>query len=252
MVTQEADFKTDAAGLRIAERRGGRAVGHGNHDVRIDGAFLRELLAHLAADLVAALFKNDRIRAAEVDVFENAMSLTFLVRKAFRMQAVVRYGQEFSRLDIAHVVCAEQVESAGFACDAPGLSHAGNGKRAESEPVAGDIHRVLADEDQAETPGKFRNRLLDGFAQSIRMSARDFVEQDFGIGRGLENVTVSFHLGAEFVRVGDVAVVRDSKLPPFATHENRLRIRKSACARGAVTHVPDACKSLQFIDIVFS
>ena len=152
MVTQQANLETDAASLRIAERRGRRAVGHGNHDVRIDGAFLRELLAHLAAHLVATLFKDDRVRAAEVDVFENAMRLTFLVREAFRMQAAVRDGQEFSRLNIAHIVRSKQVERAGFAGNAPGLPHTRQGKRAEPEPVAGDVHRVLTDEYQAETP----------------------------------------------------------------------------------------------------
>ena len=58
MVTEKPDFEADAARLGVAEGCGSGAVGHRNHDVGIDGAFLGELLAHLAADLVATLFKN--------------------------------------------------------------------------------------------------------------------------------------------------------------------------------------------------
>ena len=252
VVTQEPDFETDAAGLRIAERRGCRAVGNGNHDIGIDGAFLRELLAHLAADLVAALFKDLGIRTAEVDVFENAVGEAVLVRKAFGMEPVVRDGQEFARLDVADVIRAEQVEGAGFAGYAPCLAHAGDRKRAEAESVAGDEHGVFADEHEAETAGKLGNGLLDGVAQGVGLGARDFVQEDFGVGRCLEDVTVGFHLGAEFVRVGDVAVVYDRDLAPLAAHQDRLRIGERARSRGAVAYVADACETLQFIDIVFA
>ena len=252
VVSQKPDFETDAARLRVAERRGRRAVGYGNHDVGVDGAFLRELLAHLAADLVAALFENLGVRTAEVDVFENAVGEAVFVRKAFGVQPVIRDGQEFARLDVADVIRTEQVEGAGFAGHAPCFAHAGDRKRAETETIAGDVHGVFADEHEAETAGKLGNGLLDGIPQGVSLGARDFVQEDFGVGRCLEDVAVGFHLGAEFVRVGDVAVVYDRELAPLAAHEDRLRVGERACSRGAVAYVADACETLQFIDIVFA
>jgi hypothetical protein len=77
------------------------------------------------------------------------------------------------------------------------------------------------------------------------------VQQYFGIGCGLEDVSFGFHLGAQLVRIGDVAVMRDGNLPPLAAHQNRLGIRESRGAGGAVSHVPDARKSLKFVYIVF-
>ena len=84
------------------------------------------------------------------------------------------------------------------------------------------------------------------------MSAGDFVQKNFRIRSSLENVAVGFHLGTEFIGIGDVAVVDNRQLPPLAAHEYRLRIRKSACARRTVTHVTDTRKSLQFVNVVFS
>ena len=60
-----------------------------------------------------------------------------------------------------------------------------------------------------------------------------------------------FHFGAQIVCIGDITVVGDCNLAPFTTHENRLRVCKGGCACGAVTHVPDACKAVKFINVVF-
>ena len=144
MVSQKSDFKADAAGLCVTERGCGRAIRHGNNDVGIDRAFLGELLAHLAANLVAALLENLGVWAAEVDVFENAVGEAVFLREAFGMETVLGDGQKFAGLDVTNVVRAEQVECASFASDAPGFSHAGNRERPKTVTVAGDVHRVFA------------------------------------------------------------------------------------------------------------
>ena len=89
VIAQKADFKSDATSLCVAERCCCGAVGHGNHDVCIDGTFLGELLTHLAADFVAALFENLGIRAAEIDVFENAVCESVFLRESFRVEPVL-------------------------------------------------------------------------------------------------------------------------------------------------------------------
>ena len=147
---------------------------------------------------------------------------------------------------------AQQIKGASLAGYAPGFPHAGDGERAETEAVAGYKHRVFADEYEAETAGKLGNGLLDGVSQGIGLGACDFVQENFGIGCCLEDVPLGFHLGAELVRVRDIAVVGDGDLPPLATHENRLRIGERRGPGGAVAYVANACKTLQFIDIVFA
>ena len=126
MVSQKSNFKTDAACLCVTERGCGRAIRHRNNDVGIDRAFLGELLAHLAANLVAALFENLGVRTAKIDLFENAVGEAVFLRKAFGMETVLSDGQEFAGLDVANIVRAEQVKGASFASDAPGFTHAGN------------------------------------------------------------------------------------------------------------------------------
>ena len=122
---------------------------------------------------------------------------------------------------------------------------------AEPETVAGHVHRVLADEYEAEAAGKLGDGLLDGVSEVVGLGARDFMQEDFGVGCRLENVPFGFHLGAELVRVRDVAVMGDRDLPPLAAHEDRLRVCERGCSRGTVAHMPDACESLQLVDIVF-
>ena len=78
------------------------------------------------------------------------------------------------------------------------------------------------------------------------------MQENFRIGCGLENVTVGFHLGAEFGSVCDVPVVGDRDLPPFAADQNRLSVREGGGTCGAVTHMANACKTLQFVDVVIS
>ena len=146
---------------------------------------------------------------------------------------------------------AEQVECASFTSDAPGFSHAGDGERAESEAIAGDVHGVLADKDKAKTSGEFCNRFFDCFAQSICVGTCNFVEENFGVRRCLENMSVGFHFGAKLVSVGDVSVVCNGNLSPFAAHENRLCVCECGCACGTVTYVAYARKTLQFVNIVF-
>ena len=65
-------------------------------------------------------------------------------------------------------------------------------------------------------------------------------------------MSVGFHFGAELGGVRDVAVVGDCNLAPFATYENRLCVGERGGSGGAVTHVSDACKTVEFVDIVFA
>ena len=176
MVTEKPYLEADAASLGIAKSRGSGAIGHRNHDVCVYRAFLRQLLAHLAADLVAALFKNLGIGTAEVDVLEDTMRETVLVSKAFGVETVLGNSQEFARLDIANVVRPQKIKGASLRGHAPGLAHTGDRKRTEAEAVAGHVHSVLADEHEAEAARKFRDGLLDGLAQVVSFGAGDFVK----------------------------------------------------------------------------
>ena len=71
MMVRKADFKTDSGFCAPSQRGRGGTVGTGMTMSAVTGHSFTELLAHLAADLVAALVENLGIRAREVDVFEN-------------------------------------------------------------------------------------------------------------------------------------------------------------------------------------
>jgi hypothetical protein len=51
------------------------------------------------------------------------------------------------------------------------------------------------------------------------------VDDDFGVGRGLENRAVPHEEVAKLRGIDDVAVMSDGKLPMHAIDENRLCIR---------------------------
>ena len=251
MVSEQPDFKADAAGLSVTQGRGGGGVGDGNDNVCIHRAFLCQLLTHLAADLVATLFENLGVRAAEVDVFENAVGQAVFLDEPFGMEPVVCDGEELAGLDVPDVVGSQQIEGAGLGGDTPGFSHAGDGQRAEPEAIAGHLHGVLADENQAETSGEFGDGFLDGLTQIEGFCSGNFMKKDFGVRGGLEDVPLVFHLLTQFGGVGDVSVVDYRQLAPLAAHQNGLGVCKRACPCGAVTDVAYAGIPRAFVYVVF-
>ena len=68
------------------------------------------------------------------------------------------------------------------------------------------------------------------------------MQNDFAVGRRLENRAFAFQFVAQQVGIDEIAVVRNSHLAADAIHHERLRIFNGAGAGGGVTRVPNrAC-----------
>ena len=93
-------------------------------------------------------------------------------------------------------------------------------------------------------------------APSIRRSAastlaavverlREQMQNDFAVGRGLENRAFAFQLVAQDGGVDQVAVVRDRDLAADAIDHERLRVFDRARAGRGITGVPDRARAFQ-------
>ena len=53
------------------------------------------------------------------------------------------------------------------------------------------------------------------------------VDDDFGIAAGLENRSLSLHAAANFLGIGQVAIVREGNHALVGLHHDRLRVEES-------------------------
>ena len=99
-------------GARVADRGGRAAVGHGDHDVGLDGRLDGEPLAHALARRVQRLAAHARVGPGEVDVLEDAERLAAAtgLDGLLDVHAVRVADHELARLELAHDGGADDVE----------------------------------------------------------------------------------------------------------------------------------------------
>ena len=148
-VLHEALAERDAALLGVP-RRGRRArLGHGHHQVGLDGELAGQPAAHLDARLVDAAAADRGVGAGEVDVLEHA-ALRLRRREQVGAQAVLVDDQQLAGLDLADDARADRGERRALAGHHPAAVEPPEDQRPDALRVAGGVQRVLVDPDQRE------------------------------------------------------------------------------------------------------
>src|SRR5260370_42496386 len=91
-----------------------------------------EASEHLAA-FVHGAAENNAVGPGEIDVLENALLERLFWREVDGFDAGLRDAHHFAGLDFADVLRVEQIESAGFGSDQPGVEATGRGQFAEHQ-----------------------------------------------------------------------------------------------------------------------
>ena len=112
------------------------------------------------------------------------------------------------------VFSAEQIEGAGFRGEddgvgAVGVADAAHRKRAEAARVAGGEDLVSRHHDDGKSALNLAERVGDGVHQRPSLRMRDELDDDFGVGGGLEISSGALELFAQVAEVYEVAVVGD-------------------------------------------
>ena len=150
--------------------------------------------------------------------------------------------EHLARLDVAHVLGADEVEGARLAGDdvhVPLRREEAEAERADAHRVAHGDDRVLGHEEQrvrALDPGE---RVGDPVLDGHLFARRDEVDEDLGVGVALEDGPARLELGAELFLVREVAVVADGQRAARVVDGDRLGVLDVRAAGGRVAHVPD-------------
>ena len=112
-------------------------------------------------------------------------------------------------------------------------------ERPEAPRVARGHQRLARQEDQRERPHHLVEARRDRVLQPLAVAARVEVEDDLGVGGGLEDRARRLELLAEDGGVHQVAVVADGDRAAVALDEVGLRVRGHGVAGGRVAHVAD-------------
>src|SRR5262245_5518145 len=234
---REPEFQPRLGG--VADGRRDAGVGHGHDDVGIRRTFPRELFAHPVTALVDAAAEDHRIGAREIDMFEDAMRDPLRLERVERMQAARIYDEDLSRFDVADVVRADQVESAGLRREDRGAVEFAHAKRAESARVAHGDDALGRGEKHRESALIVLQRLDDRVDDVPLPGAGDPVQYDLGVGGRREDRAFHFEPIADLGRVGQIAVMAERYLAEAAFDQERLRLVDADLAGGRITHVAD-------------
>ncbi len=157
VVADEAEVEGDAGLGGVADGGGDAGVGDGDDEVGGDAGLAGELAAHLVAGLLDRAAEDAGVGPGEVDVLEDAGGgRDGLLGVAAAGDAVFGDHDELAGLDVALVLCVEEIEGAGFGGEDEGVGcavvagDAAHGEGAEAVRVAGGEDAVAGHHDDGE------------------------------------------------------------------------------------------------------
>ena len=176
------------------------------------GRLARELAAQRAGATSSTLRPKTRLSGPrEVDVLEHALAHAARAGTGWNERRPVAVDHhQLARLDVAHVLGVDEVERAGLGgrrwCAPSSLP---DHQRPEAPGVARGHQRVGGQEQQREGAHHLGEAGRDRVLQPLAVAARVEVEDDLGVGGGLEDRARRLQLLAQHRRVHQVAVVAE-------------------------------------------
>ena len=98
---------------------------------------------------------------------------------------------------------------------------------------------ILRHHHEGEGAAHLRQRVDDGRLGSVLARAREQMNDDFGVGGGLEDRALADQRVAQLAGVDEVAVVTERQLAVHAVDDDRLRVGEAALAGRRIAHVAD-------------
>ena len=172
------------------------------------------------------------------------------LRVLARGDAVGSDHDELAGENVALEFGAEQIEGAGFGGEddgvgAVGIGDAPHGERAEAAGIAGGKDAVAGHHDDGKGAFDLAERVGDGVDERGGLRMRDELDDDFGVGGGLEERALALELHAEIAEVDEVAVVGDGDEALGGFDADGLGVEERGVAGGGVARVADGHVALE-------
>ncbi len=125
----------------------------------------------------------------------------------------------------------------------PGMRPMASGRKPRGSRAA--KMRSRRHHDQRKRAFDAAQRVGHGFRQRLLVRLRDQMHDDFGVAGGLENRALALQPCADFMRIDQVAVVRQRDHALVALHQDGLRVEQRGVAGGGVARVPDGQRAAE-------
>src|SRR5260370_22892116 len=198
---------------------------------------------HLAA-FVHGAAEDDAVWAGKIDVLETALLERLFVREVNGIDAGFGDAYHFAGCDLADVLGVEQIQSASFRGNEPGIEAAGGSEFAENERteaarIAHGVEFVFCEDEKRVRAFDLIEGVTDRAGKIAGLRAGDEMDDNFGVAVGLEDRAAMFELAAPLGGVGEVAVVTEGDLALVAIDHDGLGVEQSFVAGGLVACVAD-------------
>ena len=228
----------------VADGGGNSRIGHRDHQIRIGGALARQQPSQILARFFHGAAEDNRIRAREINVFEDALRARLGWCVVLASDAFGADNHHFPRFHIVQIDGADEVKGAGLrgehgAFTATGNFHFTHGQRAEAVRIARHDDAVLGQKYQGKRAFQLQQRIAQGTRQRALRGMRHQVQHHFRIAIRLKDRAAPFQIFAQFGGVGDVAIVGDGDLALVARHRKRLRVQQHRIAGRGIARVAD-------------
>ncbi len=223
-----------------------------------DRRFAGELTPEFFAALLHRAAEDHAVRTRKIHVLEDAAGLRAGGSVEARSNALRTDDHQFTRLHVALVGRADQIEGAGFGSENNGVvllarlgGNPAHGQRAEAARIAGGKDPVGADHDQRERAFHAAKRVGNGIGKGLLPGKRDQVNNYFGVAVGLEDRSLALQPAANFRCVDQVAVVRQRDGAFIRLHHDGLGIEQRRISGSGVPRVADGERAMQPGENVF-
>ena len=248
VVADDAVFERDAGGGGIAEGGGHAGIRHRDHHVGNRRRFLGQLRADALARIIDAVALHHAVGPREIHILEDAEALRLDAERLHGGDAALVEDDELARLDVAHIVGADDVEGAGLGREDPAVAPLAQHHRTDAERIAHADHHVVGDADQRIGALDLVQRVdqaVDHVAAQVR---RHQMQDDLGVAGRLEHRAALHQLLPDHLGVGEVAVVGDREAAEMQIAEQRLHVAQRILAGGRITRVADRGVAGQLAD----
>src|SRR5690606_33423143 len=158
------------------------AVGYRNHKVGIDQSFAGQFHADLAARFIHRTIVEDRIRAAEINVFEDAGAGGYVAKWPVRSDGAVKIDfHQFARLDLTLKLRADHVQSYRLASEHHCVTQPAHHQRTNAQRIAAGGYSARGSNDQGISPLDQPERVDKAIQHRFEAARGDEMDDDFRV-----------------------------------------------------------------------
>src|SRR5262245_21986716 len=221
MIANDAEFVRNLCFLCETDCRRHAGIGNGHDNIGLRRRFAGELCAHRFAHVINVAAANDGIGPGEINVFKDAGTRGHGREWLVRLRAFLIEDHHFAVFNVAYILSADYVESAGLGSEYGAAVQLADHKGSDTERIARPDELFVSQPNERISALELAQPLDETVDKAIASGARNEMQDDLSVGRRLHHCAFVDEVAPQLDAVGEVAVVSDGKAAAFEFCEQR-------------------------------